>query len=1708
MRPAFRYGFISNISSSAQRALITGIAGTALGMMLSGPAFSQMTLSQSPLFLTQGQAPLVLLTMSRDHKLFYEAYNDYSDLNGDGTLDVGYKPSIEYYGYFDSYKCYTYDDASGRFSPSSVTLSTTDADGVTTQTKKCSGKWSGDFLNYVTMSRMDALRKVLFGGYRSTDTASLTILERSFVPQDAHSWGKEYQSIDRDGYDIREYTPLELPETGKYHLFANTTLISENDPPLMRVMENSVYRVWEWLSIERPVADLACAIGNNVRWPCLGASWKTPWTKVPANAFSNLWQTTYNTKKYHQDSPWNALEFQKLVEDYGTNSKKCDSRNVSQINGSGNPFPNRGDCSNNNDHYLTIFKGTISVPTTGTYLFAVDGDDAVELFINGTLVTGWYGGHGACSTCLDQHFGFITLTAGSHNITFRHQDATGGDSYALYWKLPESTTATNYNVRVEVCNKDVGLESNCQNYGSSNKPVGLLQRQGENGGMYFGLLSGSYANNTQGGVLRKAISAINNEITDDGRFGSTTETCSSGSNCANGIISTINKLKITGFNYQSKQYKCGWIALEQMTNGKCDAWGNPIGEMLYEGLRYFSGEDDPTATFMYSGITTDSELDLPLVTGWANPYSNTSNMDASPPLFAACAKPYAMLISDVYPSFDSDSVPGSAFSSFTGDITGMDVDDLGDTIWDKEMGDGSKNIFIGQVGTDQGDNATTNKDGAPTAKTASSFGDIRGLAPGEPTREGSYSVAAAAYYGHKSDLNAATGSQKLNTYSVALAAPLPKLEIPVDGKKITILPFAKSVGGSIDGKNLSASADKFQPTNQIVDFYVDTIRNVTGSPSDDAINDGRPYYKFRINYEDVEQGADHDMDAIALYEIKLNVDNTVSVLVSSDYAAGSIVQHIGFAISGTTQDGAYLVVRDSDTSTGADDDIDYVLDCHNAGTDPANCDNQIGKQNKTALPLVKELKFTTSNTGSATLLENPLWYAAKWGGFVDDNGNELPDTTEWDADGDGVPDNYFLVTNPLNLENQLTKAFAKIKNDSATAAATSTNSFSYQTDSTLYQARFSSDGWSGELNAYPIEMDGTLGSANWQAHYELADATSASRQILTYDPDGASKGIPFAWGSMTATGTPYLRTSLDKNYSGTHDGLGIDRISFLRGDWVTGMRTRPYIKGTYITNKLGDIVSSQPQYVAVPNFGYGESTYAGFRGDNEDRTPMVYVGANDGMLHGFSADDGTEKIAYIPSEMYRTRNGQPRLSKLTASNYGQSSNAHAYYVDGSPSVGDVCTASCGAKTDWKTMLVGGLNAGGQGIYALNVTDPDNFSETNAASLVMWEFNDRQDTDNDADMQYGLGYTFSRPSIVRVCTDRVNSSATTPKACAAGRWVVIFGNGYNNSEDDGYKSTSGHAILYVLDAMTGNVIKKINTKQGTASAPNGLATPAAVDVDNGEYVDYVYAGDLLGNLWKFDLTSDSANGAGWEVAFGTDQKPAPLYTAKSDSTPQKITTAPDAMLHPNGGVQVVFGTGSYITTTDSNNTAINTVYGIRDNGSVISSTNLTNLQQQTVNTESATVDADEYRTISTHDVASDKDGWYVHLPDNGERVAYDPRIIGSVLGFTTTVPTADICDYGGWSWDYYVDAITGQRLNYSVFADVSSLVYGSGDNQESGFASARKSNVGITPAGTLITQGKGRGKNILCGSTGECEDYDVNLGQNLAGRVSWREIIRD
>ena len=566
-----------------------------------------LNLSQSPLYLSESGTPLIMLTMERDHKLYYEAYNDASDINGDGVLDIRYKPAITYFGYFDSHKCYSY--GSGKFTPTATTVN-----------KQCSGAWSGDYLNYLTISRMDALRRVLYGGKRYIDDPTATVLERSFIPQDAHSWGKEYTSTAIDGYDIALYTPLTQPTSGTHHLFANTTLLNTTNP-LLRVLQNTAFRVWEWLSIERPVAGTECATGNNVRSNCAVAG-STYWEKVPASYFTNLTITTYNTTGYGTNYPYSHSDFNALVTTYGISSKLFGSTSASNIDCNSS----NGNCNVNStasgaqDNYLALISGNLVIPAGmgGSFTFAVDGDDAQEVIVDGAVVASYYGPHGFANNT--SHSGTISLTAGIHTLLYRMQEAQGGDGYVLWWQRTTPTsTMTDYVVRVDACVSGL-LESECRGYPANSptayKPVGILQQYGENDRMAFGLITGSYTKNESGGVLRKNISSLTDEINPaTGQFTST-----------NGIIKTIDALKIIGFG-SSYSYDQNCQVPEvggPLAEGRCRMWGNPTAEIMYEGLRYFAGKAAPTSNFsIASSSPDDTSLGLPLP-AWLDPYRSTT----------------------------------------------------------------------------------------------------------------------------------------------------------------------------------------------------------------------------------------------------------------------------------------------------------------------------------------------------------------------------------------------------------------------------------------------------------------------------------------------------------------------------------------------------------------------------------------------------------------------------------------------------------------------------------------------------------------------------------------------------------------------------------------------------------------------------------------------------------------------------------------------------------------------------------------------------------------------------------------------------------------------------------------------------------------------------------------------------------------------------
>lgn len=668
---------------------------------------------------------------------------------------------------------------------------------------------------------------------------------------------------------------------------------------------------------------------------------------------------------------------------------------------------------------------------------------------------------------------------------------------------------------------------------------------------------------------------------------------------------------------------------------------------------------------------------------------------------------------------------------------------------------------------------------------------------------------------------------------------------------------------------------------------------------------------------------------------------------------------------------------------------------------------------------------------------------------------------------------FFSAENPTAIADAFKQIINGILEANPSSAALSANSTSIQTGTLIYQAKFDTRDWAGSLLALPVQGDGSIGTTQWDASALIPIHTA--RNIFTWN---GSSGQAFL--NCTTNLNASQKTALDTRHDGFIDNYCSERMSWLRGDSSKEARQAGGIFRNRRSTVLGDIINSDPAYTFTDDFGYtglptgtpGQDTYSAFvNGKSSLRPPMVYVGANDGMLHAIRADNGNadsgkELFAFIPAGVY------DNLSKLTNPLY-----SHKYYVDGAPSVHDAFWGGT-----WKTALVGGLNAGGKSIYALDITDPNNFG----ATKVLWEY-----TETD------LGLTYSQPQIALLNN---------------GQWAAIFGNGYN--------SPSEHAYLYIVNLETGVLIKKISagTICGTPPCSNGLSTPILLDTNNDKIVDAVYAGDLQGNLWKFDLSSTDAN------SWGTAYSGQPVFTARNGSGGiQPITAQPKISGHPNGGYMVFFGTGRYLTNTpagssDLNDTSVQAFYGIRDNGTIIATTDRSELQAQTLIDQGA-FSGSTVRTSTQNAVDwATKKGWYLDFlnPPSpgtavGERVVSTPLVLGDRIIFVTLIPNTDPCTPGGDSWVMQVSALTGGAPASSVFDFNNDDAFNDVDRYNLNVVSGIKSTVGIGKTPVVLTKDTSTGYLEMAGSTGDVMKVktslplDPGLPSGSTSRVYWMQI---
>lgn len=672
----------------------------------------------------------------------------------------------------------------------------------------------------------------------------------------------------------------------------------------------------------------------------------------------------------------------------------------------------------------------------------------------------------------------------------------------------------------------------------------------------------------------------------------------------------------------------------------------------------------------------------------------------------------------------------------------------------------------------------------------------------------------------------------------------------------------------------------------------------------------------------------------------------------------------------------------------------------------------------------------------------------------------------------------FTANNREQLLAALTAAVDSIIARSGSAASAAASSGSVQEGTKVYQARFNSSDWSGQLLAFEFDEDGNLDTSNTAvSEGALWDAGSnipawSERNIFSNNTSG---GIRFRWGQFTP---------LEKlDYFSNNQSL----LQYIRGrQGFDEFRAR--------TSLLGDIVNSTPKFQGPPDSDYSESleseSYASFKTTYANRDPLVYVGANDGMLHAFDAETGTERMAFIPSAVL------PNLESLSDTGY-----SHQYFVDGTPTIRDAFVGG-----EWRTILVGGLNLGGKSIYALDVTDPSQFSESNdnAQQLFKWEFTNE-----------GLGFTYSQPLIVKLHD---------------GKWYAVFGSGYNPDIAD------GDGRIFIVDLDTGTLTKTLTTNVGIVedltglARPNGIGKIAPVDLNNDNVVDYIYAGDLFGNLWKFDLTGSSPSD--WALDYKLFEACSGVCTNSVTSllsdNHQAITTQPVVGSHSSGkGVMVYFGTGKYLETTDNNGASggVQSIYGIWDTGDPNGVSGRSQLQEQSIMTEGThtftddndtettsddTSVSNEYRITTSIPLEANDKGWYLDLvsPTNGEegeRQVTDIVLRRGVLYFNTSIPEADTCSPTGTSWLMAVNAENGNATHSSTFDYNQDGVYDDEDKVSDVIASGIKSDSNAAP---VILAGDNQDVvigNDSCDGTDSCIE-GVNKGTGL-GRQYWRQIFQ-
>lgn len=763
-------------------------------------------------------------------------------------------------------------------------------------------------------------------------------------------------------------------------------------------------------------------------------------------------------------------------------------------------------------------------------------------------------------------------------------------------------------------------------------------------------------------------------------------------------------------------------------------------------------------------------------------------------------------------------------------------------------------------------------------------------------------------------------------------------------------------------------------------------------------------------------------------------------------------------------------------------------DVHPTDTDPATWQHMVTFT--LGLGMDGLLHYDPSYLTGASADYEALKAGTKPWGVPGDNKQENVDDL-WHAAVNGHGQ-YFSARNPTQLVSSLSTALTSIGGMLGAASASATSNMEpVAGDNYLYAASYKTQEWTGDLEARTISVaTSTAGqvssTALWsaQATLDSRDLAASPRVILTYDSTGTGangKAKTLTWSSLNSTEKTYFDITPMSSYvaggtlpinAGCNTATSGNSPTQCKPllDYLTGSSTGGAAAFRSRTHLLGDIVNTQPIFVGAAAFGYTDPGYSSF---HPTRSKMVYVSANDGMVHAFDGNGttgGSEIWAYVPSFVL------PNLWQIADSNYAAH---HKFFVDGPLTGSDVYI-----NGQWRTVLIGGLAKGENGYFALDVTDP-------TTPVALWEFTDPK-----------IGYTYGNPVITKLDD---------------GTWVAIVTSGYDNvpsANGGNAPSGDGKGHFYVIDIATGSLMYRIDTGVGATTNPSNLGkfTSWVTDAVHNNTSLYLYAGDMLGNLWRVTLPTTTPSAGTVLSGYPTVLK---LFTTPSG---QMITVRPE--VGSTDGTDdhrmVFFGTGRFLSTDDKSDTTLQSIYGLYDDTLVINTTAVpvkTDLVQQTLcgqglATQPAACSAltsipTTYRTTTQNSVllglgAGKARGWYVDLPDvsvGSERVNVDPLLQLGTLIVASNVPTSSDCNAGGYSWVYYLNYKTGSFIQTT-------------DTVTLGLAGKKLANALAVGLSVVRIADK-----LIALVTTSDKQYPVDEARTGPGggttkRVGWREIITE